>query len=137
MSAGIIRSYFYGGYFMKKALVFLLFSMVMFASCSNKMKILGTWTDIEGIKWVFNADGKLVYENRPGDSREYQYSIFDGERKTELTIIGELDIAINEEQKYIIEYSKDGRTLKLTNGSRFLGWRVAGPGWPENQLTRK
>jgi hypothetical protein len=126
---------------MKKTLVFLLLSMVIFESCSNKMRILGTWTDIEGITWVFNANGKLEYENRPGDSREYQYSIFDGERKTELTIFEvtySLYIATGiTDQKYNIEYSKDGKTLRLTGAENLNGWSVAGPGWGTNQLTRK
>ena len=127
---------------MKKIIIVLLLGMLMFSSCtdSNERKIVGTWTDTEGITWVFTADGKLTYANRPGDSREYKYSVFDGERRTELTIFDvtyDLYVATGiSDQKYSVEYSKDGKTLRLTGGKDLNGWDVAGPGMSTNQLTR-
>jgi len=126
---------------MKKALVFFVIGFMFFGSCSNKQTIVGTWTDVEGIIWVFNADGKLAYANRPGDSREYKYSVFDGEQRTELTIFEvTYDAYILTgvtDQKYNIEYSKDGKTLRLTGGQSLNGWSIAGPGISTNQLTRQ
>ena len=122
---------------MKKALVFLVFAMAVLGSCSNERKIVGTWTDIEGYTWVFSTDGKLTYD----DDYEYQYSVFNGERKTELTIFEveySMYIAFGvTDQEYAMEYSKDGKTLRLTGAENLNGWSVAGPGWGTNQLTRK
>jgi len=127
---------------MKKTVVFLFLIIVVLSSCSNKQKIVGTWTDIEGVTWIFSTDGKLSYTNTPDQgSREYQYSIFDGEQRTELTIF-EVDydayIAVGiTDQVYTIEFSRDGKTLRLTEGEELRGWSVAGPGMGNNQLTRQ
>jgi hypothetical protein len=126
---------------MKKAVIFLFLAMVLFGSCSKKQSIVGTWTDVEGTKWIFSDDGKLKYENRADDIREYKYSIFDGERKTELTIFEvTFDMYILPgitDQKYTMEFSKDRKTLRLTGAENLNGWRVAGPGWGTNQLNRQ
>ena len=126
---------------MKKVAVFVVLAMILLGSCSNGHKIVGSWTDIEGVTWVFSADGKLAYENTGGDSREYRYSVFEGERRTELTIfevnyLMAIFIATTD-QVYSMEYSKDGKTLRLKGASDLDGWSVAGPGWGTNQLTRK
>lgn len=129
---------------MKKAMVVLVLVMLLFSSCAanNQRRIVGTWTDIEGITWVFSADGKLEYENTGDDnSREYRYSVFDGEWGAELTIFAvEYSMLIAyglADQKYMMEYSKDGKTLRLTGAKDLYGWSVAGPGWGTNQLSRK
>jgi hypothetical protein len=126
---------------MKKAVIFLFLAMVLFGSCSKKQSIVGTWTDVEGTKWIFSADGKLKYENRADDIREYNYSVFDGEHRTELTIFEvTFDMYILPgitDQKYTMEFSKDGKTLRLTGAENLNGWRVAGPGWGTNQLIRQ
>jgi len=130
------------GIYIKKLIVFVGMATLLLGSCSKGHRIVGSWTDIEDIKWVFSADGKLEYENSPGnDSREYRYSVFEGERRTELTIF-EVDydmyIMIGfTDQVYNAEYSKDGKTLRLTGADDLRGWRVAGPGWGTNQLTKK
>jgi hypothetical protein len=122
---------------MKKiALLGVLAVLAVFVSCSNEQKIVGTWTDIEGYTWVFSADGKLKY-----DDDEYKYSVFNGEQRAELTIFEvtySLVVALSvADQKYTMEYSKDGKTLRLTGARDLYGWSVAGPGWSTNQLTRK
>jgi ligand-binding sensor domain-containing protein len=126
---------------MKKLFIFFFLSMVVMGSCfaqnvNNAQRIVGTWTDIEGYTWVFSADGKLTY-----DDEEYRYSVFDGERRTELTIFEveySMYIAIGiTDQEYTMEYSRDGKTLRLTGAENLNGWSVAGPGWGTNQLTRK
>jgi hypothetical protein len=101
---------------------------MLLGSCSNKQKIMGTWTDKENRAWVFNADGKLLYENRVNDMWEYNYYVTD----TKLTF----EIASNV-QTYDIFISSDGKTLILTEGKKFQGWSVAGPGWAENRLIKK
>ena len=89
--------------------------------------IVGTWTDIENIKWTFGADGKLTYENRQDDIREYNY-VTDGKK---------LAIHLREGvQSYDISISADGKTSELTGGEDLSGWRVAGPGWSENSLKK-
>jgi len=117
-------------------IVMLVLAMAVLGSCSNKQKIVGTWTDIEGYTWVFSASGILTY-----DDEEYSYTVFDGERRTELTISEvryNAFIAVGiTDQKYNVEYSKDGKTLRLTGGRNLNGWTVAGPGWSENQLTKR
>ena len=107
--------------------------MVVIGSCSNKQTIVGTWTDIEGYNWVFSADGKLLY-----DDDEYKYSVFDGERGTVLTIF-EAGGSFSDfkDQAYNVDYSRDGRTIRLAGGSNFYGWSVAGPGWGTNELVRQ
>lgn len=127
---------------MKKVFVCFVLAVLVFGSCSSKQKIVGTWTDVEGNTWVFRADGKLVYSNRPGDSREYRYIVFDGERRSELIIYEVIYDASNlavgaTDQKYNLEYSTDGKTIRLTGGESLNGWSVADPGWSENRLTRK
>jgi hypothetical protein len=93
----------------------------------GKSTIAGTWTDIEDRKWDFNPDGKLTYENRQDDIREYPY-IVDGNK---------LAIHIeNRLQTYDISVSADGKTASLTGGEDFSNWRVAGPGWSENELKK-
>ena len=121
---------------MKKAVIYLFLAMAVFASCSNKQKIVGTWTDVEGITWVFGADGKLTYSNRSGDSREYRFSV----NETKL-IIFEVEstywmVQDSVDQTYNISFSPDRRTLMLTGGKNLDGWSVAGPGWARNQLTK-
>ena len=117
----------------KTAFAFLMFLILVGACTGNPERtIVGTWTDLEGITWKFNADGKLEYANRPGDNREYQYSIFHGEQRSIITIYG-VD-RIN--QEYNLEYSKDGETLRLTGGRSLPYWNTAGPGWHENMLTK-
>jgi hypothetical protein len=128
---------------MKKiAFLVVLAVLAAFGSCSNEQKIVGTWTDIEGSAWVFGTNGKVTYTDATdGSVDEYQYSVFDGERKTELTIFEvtySLVVALSaDDQKYTMEYSKDGKTLRLTGARDLYGWSVAGPGWSTNQLTRK
>ena len=126
---------------MKKVLVSLVLVIVVLSSCSNGNKIVGTWTDIEGSKWVFSSDGKLTYTEPDGSVEEYRYSIFNGEQEAELTIFEvpwwALVDLLYRDQIYNIEYSKDGKTLRLTGGSDMYGWDVAGPGWSTNQLTKK
>jgi len=117
---------------MKKVVVFLFLGIMFFGSCSNKQSIVGTWTDIEGITWVFNADGKLAYANSPGNkSSEYQYSITD-----DALIIFGFGIFGEDKQQYKISFTPDGKTLMLTGGRDMFGWRVAGPGWSDNRLTK-
>jgi hypothetical protein len=123
-------------------LFFIVVGVSCFAQSNNDaQRIVGTWVDVEGITWVFNADGKLSYANNPGDSREYRYSVFDGERRTELTIFEvtyDMYIALGiTDQVYTMEFSKDGKILRLTGAENLNGWSVAGPGWGRNQLTRK
>jgi hypothetical protein len=126
---------------MKKSFFVVVLAMVLLGSCSQKQTVVGSWTDVEGITWVFGTDGKLAYANSPVDSREYRYSIFDGEQRTELTIYEvtySMYIAMGvTDQKYTMEYSKDGKTLRLTGGDNLNGWSVAGPGWGTNQLVRQ
>lgn len=133
----------YGGSGMKKVAVFLFLAMVLLGSCSNEHKIVGKWTDVEGLSWEFKADGTLSYSHLD-PSREpdiYKYSVFEGERRTELTIFEveySMYIALGiTDQKYTMEYSKDGKTLRLTGAKDLNGWSVAGPGWGTNELTRK
>jgi hypothetical protein len=89
---------------------------------------MGTWTDKEDRAWVFNADGKLLYENRVNDMWEYNYDVTD----TKLTFGIDSDV-----QTYDIFISADGKTLLLTGGKKIRGWSVAGPGWAENRLIKK
>jgi len=127
---------------MKKFTISLFLVLLLFGSCSGKNNIIGTWEDTEGITWVFIDDGKLVYANLTGNSKMFQYSISNMEKNTELTILGVENkprIALfrkSFDQKYNIEYSKDRKTLKLTGGENIDGWRIAGPGFGTNQLTR-
>ena len=121
---------------MKKVLVFFIVGFVFFGACSNKQTVVGTWTDVEGITWIFNADGKLAYSNRPGDSREYQYGVTD----TKLSILGVgygTWVRYYHDQTYDISFSPDGKTLVLTGGRNLDGWNTAGPGMSSNQLTRQ
>jgi hypothetical protein len=125
----------------KKVLALLIFVILVLGSCSNGNDIVGAWTDIEGSTWVFSSDGKLTYTEPNGRVKENRYSIFDGERRAELTIFdveySAIVAMLTKDQKYSVEYSKDGKTLRLTNGKDFYGWDVAGPGWSTNQLTKK
>jgi hypothetical protein len=130
---------------MKKGLVFFILVMVVVGLCAAQssdtgQRIVGTWTDIEGTTWVFRSDGRYVYE---GENMNIggKYSIFDGERKTEITLFdvpySYLGTYVFADQVYSIEFSRDGKTLRLTGGKNLNGWRVAGPGWSSNQLTKK
>ena len=90
--------------------------------------IVGTWTDIEDDGWVFNSNGELSYENgSKNDIRKYQYIVDDN--KLTIHIEGTL-------QTYDISVSDDGTTAALTGGKDFSNWRVAGPGWSENNLKK-
>ena len=127
---------------MKKVLVFFVLVMVVLSSCSNGQKIVGTWTDVEGLTWEFKADGTLSYSHLDPDREPsiYKYSIFDGEKRTELTIF-EVEYSMYiawgvTDQNYTMEFSKDGKTIRLTGAENLNGWRIAGPGWGTNQLTR-
>jgi formylglycine-generating enzyme required for sulfatase activity len=124
-------------------IVFLVSEMIVFSSCtdSNERRIEGTWTDVEDSTWVFSSDGKITYTDKTdGSVDEYQYSVFDGEQRTELTIFRVIYdayiMAGVTDQKYNIEFSKDRKTLRLTGGQNLNGWSVAGPGWSTNQLIR-
>jgi hypothetical protein len=76
---------------MKKVVVFFVFVMVMAISCANnERRIVGIWTDIEGRTWVFSNDGKLSYNNNPGDVREYSYSVTGS--KLAITLYDDLQI---------------------------------------------
>jgi len=125
MPAGIIRINVMEDSFMKKVVVFFALAMLVLGSCSNKQKIVGSWTDIEGYIWVFSSDGKLTY-----DTYEYQYDV----TKNKLTFENEDGYGL---QIYDISMSSDGKTLILSGGKNFRGWRVAGPGWSENRLIKK
>ena len=119
---------------MKRILVFFVLAMAVLGSCSNKQKIVGTWTDVEGYTWTFSGDGKLSYDS--SSHSEYQYNVADDK----ITIFkvrsssiygGSSDI----NQTFVISFS--GKTLKLLGGYNLNGWSVAGPGWGTNELTRK
>ena len=112
---------------MKKTVVFFVLAMLVFGSCSNKQKIMGSWTDTEKRIWVFSPNGKLTYKSHYMGDVDYQYSIIG--TKLSLEINGSAQI-------YNISLSADGNTLILTDGIEFSGWSVAGPGWSKNQLTK-
>jgi len=121
----------------KTTIMFLILAVGLLGSCSVKQRITGTWTDIEGNAWVFSANGKLSYENGGADDiREFSYVITDD---------GKLSIKQTDDnyyssnfglQVYNVSFSADGKTLILSEGTSFSGWRTAGPGWGNNQLTR-
>ena len=94
----------------------------------GKSAIIGTWTDIEDDEWVFNSNGELSYENgSKNDIRNYQF-IVDGNK---------LAIHIeNRLQTYDIYVSADEKTVTMTGGKNLGRWRVAGPGWSENNLKK-
>jgi hypothetical protein len=142
MSADIIRNVLKEDRFMKKVVVVLVLGMVLFVSCSANYgkKIVGTWTDIENNRWVFDANGGLAYDNFVGTSglgdgtiHDYSYVVDD----SRLTIRGwRVDL-----QTYDISISDGGKALTLTGGNDLstgsFRWSVAGPGMPENRLTKK
>ncbi|MDR1868478.1 MAG: hypothetical protein LBQ82_00675 [Treponema sp.] len=113
---------------MKRILVFFVLAMVVLGSCSNKQKIVGTWTDVEGYTWTFSADGILTYDS--GSHHEYQYNVADN-KITIFKVRSWTDL----NQTFVISFS--GKTLKLLGGHDMEGWSVAGPGWGTNELTRK
>jgi len=99
---------------------------------------------------------KFTYENGgPNDVRQYiYYAVADSD--TKLTV--EVDInyylegsrigpnlfitdrpveEMRERQTYNFSFSPDGKTLTLTGGKNIGRWRVAGPGWSTNRLTKK
>jgi hypothetical protein len=117
-----------------KKVVLVFLAVVLLGSCSSKQTIVGTWTDIEGYPWVFSANGILEY-----DDDEYQYSVFEGEQRTVLTIsrVHNSGWSGSSDQEFTVEYSKDGKTIKLTGAKNLSGWSIAGPGWGSNQLTKK
>jgi hypothetical protein len=117
---------------MKKVLVFFVLTMVVLGSCSNKQKIVGEWTDIEGNSWVFSANGELSYENGRYSIHEYQYTI----SGSKLTITDENDHWDFTVQSYDISFSSDRKTLVLKGGKRSSWWETAGPGWDENRLIK-
>ena len=89
---------------MKKAFVFLALVMVVLGSCSIKQKVVGTWTDNEGITWVFSNNGKITQ-----DGEETEYAVTD----TQLSISQGGQTAV-----FDFSISKDGKTL-LLNSSRY------------------
>ena len=125
---------------MKKMAVFLFLFMLFIGSCtaqsstSAAQRFIGTWTDREGYEWVFSADGKLKY-----DDDEYKYSVFDGERGIVLTVFEVYPYLSTDpkDQAYNVDYSRDGRTIRLAGASNLYGWSVAGPGWGTNELVRQ
>jgi len=123
---------------MKKAVAFLILSAVLLGSCSIKQRIIGTWTDIEGNAWVFSTNGKLSYENGGADDIEvFLFVITDGKLSIKRTDDDdEYHFDNFSLQVYNISFSADGKTLILSEGTSFNGWRTAGPGWRNNQLTR-
>jgi hypothetical protein len=122
---------------MKRVVVFIVLTMVVINSCTAQsatneaQRLVGTWTDIEGYKWVFSADGKLKY-----DDDEYKYSVFDGERGTVLTVFEVYPYLSTDpkDQAYNVDYSRDGKTIRLAGASNLNGWSSAGPGWGTNEL---
>jgi len=122
---------------MKKAMVFLVLTMMLLGSCfvqntNTAQKIVGTWTDVEGYKWIFTADGKLKY-----DDDWYRCVV----TNTEMTIFdvtnGTYAGTYNySDQSFKVSFSLNGETIKLTGGKNLIGWSVAGPGWSTNQLTK-
>jgi len=133
-----------GVFDMKRVVVFIVLAMLVIGSCtaqssnSAAQRFVGTWTDREGYNWVFGADGKLAYSNVPWNISEYRYSVFDGERGTVLTIFEAGGLGADfKDQAYNVDFSRDGKTLRLAGGSNFYGWSVAGPGWGTNELVRQ
>lgn len=133
---------------MKKVVVILVFVMVLINSCVTRKldvpsdgrrvesldDIIGTWTDKEGHTWVFNADGKLIYQDT-NTQYEYQCNVDNGKLSLEGDFgFGGMYVGL---QSYDITLSSDGKTLFLTGGKEFLEWSVAGPGWPVNRLIRR
>jgi len=128
MLANIVCDIWKENKFMKKAIVFFVLVMFLFCSCSNGQKVVGTWVDSQNNAWIFSSDGKLSYVNGSADDiREYQYVITG--TKLSMQVDGSSQI-------YDISMSDNGKTLILTGGSNFYSWRIAGPGWSKNQLTK-
>ena len=128
----------------KKVAVALVFVMVLLNSCLTTPErrmveslddVVGTWTDREGHTWVFNADGKLIYQNSDTQYFEYQCNVFNGRLTIGVNPPGLLD----EPQIYNASISVDGKSLFLNgkdlSNNRVI-WTVAGPGFSRNVLRR-
>jgi len=113
---------------MKSYVVFIVSLMMVFGSCNTKQNMVGTWVDSESNAWIFNSDGKLSYVNGSADDiREYQYVV----TGTKLSVQVE-----GTSQIYDISISDNGKIVILTGGSNLGSWRIAGPGYSKNQLTK-
>jgi len=97
-------------------------------------RILGTWTDKEGQPCKFSSNGKFTYTNTDSDIRTYNFSVVNNKLSFWLD---QNYSGVETWQKYDISISADGNTILLTGGKQVSGWSVAGPGMPENQLSRK
>jgi len=112
----------------KKTGVFIVILLMALGSCSTKQNMVGTWVDSESNAWIFSSDGKLSYLNgSAGDIREYQYAVTGTKLSVQVDGSSQIyDISISDNRKIII----------LTGGSNLGSWRIAGPGYSKNQLTR-
>jgi outer membrane lipoprotein-sorting protein len=105
---------------MKKAVVvFFITVVVLFGACAQReevqsaditQKIIGTWADIKGGTWVFNAYGVVTIH-----SGEYEYAVVD----TKLAYYN----GNNSSTLYIynISISSDGKTLILSPDGEYAG----------------
>jgi len=126
---------------MNKPFIVLILTLLFLGSCDKdkdnyndySQKIVGTWVDLEGHKWVFAADGKLIYEKNDTDHEEYDYKI-NGNKMS--FIVPRVNSVPDMLQLYNIYLSNNGETLDLTGGTIVTGWIIAGPGWSENKLNK-
>jgi len=122
---------------MRKPIIALTLLIFFLGSCTagkNKNQwITGTWVDIEGHKWVFTSDGKIIYENNDTDHRKYEFKINNEKMSFTLPRDSSSPETI---QLYKIYLSNGGKTLDLTGGANVPRWIVAGPGWFENKLIK-
>jgi hypothetical protein len=74
-------------------------------STNYEPKLVGTWTDLEGERWVFKADGT----GNKTDTGNFKYGAIDG------ILIAWIDDDYTRAWDYV--FSKDGKTLFLKNPS--------------------
>jgi hypothetical protein len=114
-------------FFMKKVLVLFIVGVVFFGACSAQnanaqnaniaQRIIGTWVDSYGDKWVFNADGTADDSRIQSDKRDrgYAYKFIILDTKLALWVVNTKynNNGTGGVEIYNVLISSDGRTIIL------------------------